>query len=257
MKFSIVTVCLNSEKTIADTLDSVAGQVWPDREHLIIDGGSVDQTAKVVQSRSQGRVRWFSEPDTGIYSAMNKGLARADGDVIAFLNSDDVYIDPNVLLKVADFFQKEKTDAVYGDLVYVNNAHPSRICRYWKAGLWQPGAFRKGWVIPHPTFFCRREVYEKLGGYREDFQIAGDFELLLRFVEIHRIRCVYLPQVLVKMRARGRAGRLKGIWRGNREILQSFRIHSLQPAPLFFLRKAALKLNQFFQRPSGGAHSGL
>jgi glycosyltransferase involved in cell wall biosynthesis len=246
MKFSIVTVCLNSEETIASTLDSVAEQDWPHREHLIIDGGSTDRTGMLVQNRARGDVKWFSEPDTGIYSAMNKGLAKAEGDIIAFLNSDDFYADPKVLSDVAGIFQTEKADAVYGDIVYVSRTDAQRICRYWKTGRWQPGSFQRGWVIPHPAFFCRKDIYVKLGGYREDFQVAGDFELLLRFVEIHRIRCVYRSRVLVKMRTGGKAGRWSGIWQGNQEILRSFRIHRLKPAPFFFVRKVGLKCKQVF-----------
>ena len=244
MKFSVVTVCYNAAETIGHCLDSVASQDYPDLEHVVIDGGSTDGTLDLIET-CQGRLSQFvSEPDNGIYHAMNKGLAMATGEVVGFLNADDFLAHDAVISTIANAMEKHHSDAVYGDLDYVDAADMNRVVRRWKPGTYRPGAFRKGWVPPHLTFYCRKAVYDRLGGYREDFMVAADFELMLRFIEKHHIPVHYLPEVLVNMRAGGTADCLKGRWRGNREILKSFGINGLRLSPLFFLYKPIAKLSQ-------------
>jgi glycosyltransferase involved in cell wall biosynthesis len=256
MRVSVITVCYNSADTLVDTLQSVVGQDHPEIEHVVIDGGSTDGTAEVV-GRCNGRIAKFvSEPDEGIYDAMNKGIRLARGEIVGCLNADDVYADESVLCDVADAIQSQRLDAVYGDLLYVRRDDGDKVVRYWKAGPYLPGAFRVGWVPPHPTFFCRRALFEKFGYYRAHYRIAGDFELMLRLMEKNRIRTGYIQRPLVRMRVGGRANTIRGMLRGNREILHAFAANGLRPSAGFFLRKPLAKLGQLARRPREGAVLG-
>jgi len=249
MKVSIITVCLNSAETIENTLNSIFAQDYPEIECVVVDGRSTDGTLRILERYRNHIHHYISEPDQGIYDAMNKGIQLSTGGLIAILNSDDIYADKNVVRRMAEFVQQNTLDAAYGDLVYINPLRPSHITRFWKAGEYRKGAFRRGWVIPHPTFFCRKEVFEKYGIYNEHFKIAADFELMLRFVEKYQIKIGYLPGVLVKMTKGGRANILRGMIRGNREILQSFGLNGVRPSPWFFILKPASKLLQLLRRP--------
>jgi glycosyltransferase involved in cell wall biosynthesis len=231
MKISIVTVSLNSANTIERTILSVVGQDYDPIEYIVVDGRSKDRTMEIIKAYRHKIEFVISEGDDGIYDAMNKGLRMASGDVVAFLNSDDEYLDRTVVGKVASTIEKQGLEAIYGDLVYVARHNPQRITRRWTAGLYRPGAFARGWIPPHPTFFCRREVYEKYGGFNTQFRIAGDFELMLRFIKCHKIRVGYIPEVLAKMRNGGRANTFPGMLRGQQEIRQAFKINGL-PYPL-------------------------
>ena len=248
MKVSIITVCYNSAETVIDTLQSVLCQDYTDAEHIVVDGGSTDGTADVI-GRCKGRIATFiSEPDEGIYDAMNKGIRIARGDIIGFLNADDIYADASVISDVTTALAAGGFDGVYGDLVYVRRDDPPKVPRYWKAGESLPGSFRLGWVPPHPTFFCRRQLFEQHGYFNPLYRIAGDFELMLRLIEKNRIRVGYIQRPLVRMRVGGRANTIRGMLRGNREILHAFAANGLRPSPGFFLRKPLAKLGQFTRR---------
>ncbi len=250
MKVSIITVCFNSAGTVEDTIRSVCEQEYEPVEHVIVDGGSTDGTVEIVK-RHNGRIKKFiSEPDEGIYDAMNKGLHLAQGEVIAFLNADDVYAAPTVVPDVVAALHADHTDGVYGDLVYVGRRNTNRIVRYWRAGEYQPRAFHSGWVPPHPTFFCRRALYHEFGGFNPRYRIAGDFELMLRLIEKYRIHVQYIPKPFVRMRAGGRANTLRGIIQGNREIIQAFHRNDMAFPPAFFVTKFFRKARQFVRRPS-------
>lgn len=231
MKISVVTVSLNSANTIERTILSVVGQDYDPIEYIVVDGRSRDRTMEIVRAYRRDIELVISEEDDGIYDAMNKGLRMATGDVVGFLNSDDEYVDRRVLGKVTSRIEGEGLDAVYGDLVYVARHNRQRITRRWTAGEYRPGGFARGWVPPHPTFFCRRATYEKYGGFNPQFRIAGDFELMLRFIRCHQIRLGYIPEVLAKMRTGGRANTLAGMLRGQQEIRQAFKVNGL-PYPL-------------------------
>jgi len=249
VRFSIITVCFNSADTLADTLESVGCQSHSDVGHIVVDGGSTDGTPDLV-AKHNGRVRKFvSEPDEGIYDAMNKGIRLAEGEFVAFLNADDMYADDRVISDVVDAAEAGDVDAVYGDLLYVRRDDTSRVVRYWKAGEYLPGAFRLGWVPPHPTFFCRRSLFEQFGAFDAKYRLAGDFELMLRLIEKQRIRVGYIPRPLVRMRVGGRANTVSGVLRGNWEILRAFAVNGLKPAPGFFWRKPLVKVGQFLRRP--------
>ena len=204
MKISIITVCYNSNGTIAHTIESVLAQDFPGIEYLIIDGASSDNTVAIAESYRRKfaekgipyTVR--SEPDKGIYDAMNKGVLLASGDVVGILNSDDRYATSDVLSAVADCFEKNNADSIYGNLLYVKNGKPYR---YWKSG--KRKSFRKGWMPPHPAFFVKKSVYEKYGVFRLDCGINADYEIMLRFLEVHKISSVWLDKICTYMEAGG------------------------------------------------------
>jgi glycosyltransferase involved in cell wall biosynthesis len=249
LKVSIITVVLNGAGTIKDTIKSVLSQDYPDIEYIVIDGGSTDETLRILADY-QGKIsKCVSGQDKGIYDAMNKGIKLSTGDIIAALNSNDIYADKSIVSQIVKHIQENNLDAAYGDLAYVYPENTGRIKRYWKAGTYQQGAFFKGWVPPHPTFFCRKQIFEKYGYFNDTFQIAADFELMLRFIEKHQIKVGYLPKVLVKMRTGGKANALMGILRGNHEILTSFRLNGFHLSPWFFIYKPIIKISQIFKRP--------
>jgi len=249
MKFSIITVSYNSSDTILDTLNSVNGQNYPDVEHLVIDGGSDGETIQILEDNKQHINVLISEPDRGIYDAMNKGIELATGDVIGILNSDDIYTDESVLSDVAKLFENPKTAAVYADLVYVDRDDTGKIKRKWISGKYSPGDFKRGWMPPHPTFFVRRNSYEKYGLFNIDFTSAADYELMLRFIHKNEINIDYLPRVIIKMRLGGQSNvSFKNRLKANNEDRKAWEINGLKPGRLTFIRKPLSKIGQFFKR---------
>ncbi len=223
MKVSIVTITYNSEKTLKDTIESVVGQTYRDIEYIIVDGNSTDKTIEIVNSYGDKISKFISEKDNGIYDAMNKGLRLATGDIVGILNSDDVYFDKYVIENVVKRFEEKLVDSVYGDLYYVEENDLSKVVRYWKSSDFKEGSFAKGWHPPHPTFFVKREVYEKYGLFDLEMKVSADFELMLRFLEKYCISTTYLPKVLVRMRTGGESNRsIKNIIAGNKSILSAF-----------------------------------
>ena len=198
-KISIVTICFNSENLISETFQSVKKQSFKNFEYILIDGGSIDGTLTIAKKQDHIS-KIVSEPDKGIYDAFNKGIKNSTGEIIGFLNSDDSFYDENSLQNIADSFNKD-TDCVFGDIIYTDK--DENIKRVWKGSTFKKGAFKKGWMPAHPTFYCRRSVYERLGLYDDSFKIAGDFELMLRFLEKHNIRSKYIPKMLVNMKIGG------------------------------------------------------
>jgi len=250
MKISVITVSFNSVTTIGETIQSVAAQDYLNREHLIVDGASTDGTADLIR-RQSSVTRWLSEPDKGIYDAMNKGIALATGDIIGTLNADDVYFDQAVLTQVASVFADPGVDACYADLVYVDPVEPKRIVRYWRSCDFRAGLFENGWMPAHPTFFVRREIYEKYGVFDLSFPRQSDFELTMRFLAVHRIRSVYVPKIWVRMRTGGVSNNsLRGILRGNIEAYRACKKNSLDIGPLFIPKKILSRVPQFFARPA-------
>ncbi len=251
MNISVITVCFNAAKTIGDTLDSVAHQSHSSIEHIIVDGASSDGTLEVIHRHYSRVTKLISEPDRGIYDAMNKGIGLASGEIVGTLNADDLYEDDTVLSQVAAAFSDPAVDACFSDLVYVDQKNPSRIVRYWKSCAYRTGLFKYGWVPPHPTFFVRRSVYESLGGFNLGFQLAADMELMLRFLAVHKIRSVYLPRTLIKMRLGGKTNQsLSNIIQQNREIMAALKLHGLQTSwPRFLVHKFWSRGRQYFVRP--------
>lgn len=206
MKISIVTAAWNSGATLRDTMRSVLSQSYPNIEHVIVDGGSTDDTMEIVRELEpeyQGRLRHVSEKDKGIYDAMNKGIAMATGDIVGILNSDDFYTGDGVLSTVAAAFEDDDIDAVYGDVHYVRGDDLQGCTRYYSSRHFHRRWMRLGFMPAHPSFYCRREVYEKYGGFNLSYKIAADFECLLRLIFVHGIRTRYIPMDFVTMRTGG------------------------------------------------------
>lgn len=206
MKISVVTATYNSGRTLRATMESVLSQNYPDWEHIIIDGGSTDDTVTIIREmapRYGNRLKWVSEPDNGIYDAMNKGFAMADGDVMGILSSDDFFSSPRVLERVAREMQDEDIEAVYGDVHYVNDSDLTKCTRYYSSRYFRRWLMLMGYQPAHPSFYCRRSCYERLGAFDTGFKVAADFELMLRMIYINRIPTRYIPMDFVTMRTGG------------------------------------------------------
>ncbi|HXG30884.1 MAG TPA: glycosyltransferase family 2 protein [Thermodesulfobacteriota bacterium] len=248
MRISVITAVFNSRGYIGDCIRSVLEQSYGNLEHIVVDGGSTDGTLEVVRGYGDRISRLVSEPDGGIYDAMNKGIGMATGDVIGFLHSDDFYADRGVIERVAKAFRSHRVESVYGDLVYVNR-DGSRVIRYWRAGKYREGLIRFGWMPPHPTFFVKREVYERYGCFNTSLRIAADYELVLRFLGRQRITTHYIPEVLVKMRVGGVSnGNIRNVIRKTVEDYRAMRINGLNGAIITLFFKNLLKIPQFFMR---------
>ena len=210
MKISIITATFNSGKTVGDTFMSVLNQTYNDYELIVVDGGSKDDTVDILRHYElifNGRMKWISEPDRGIYDAMNKGIAMATGDVVGILNSDDFYTSNGILRKVAITMQDKNIDAVYGDVHYVHDNDLGKCVRYYSSKPFRRVWMRFGFMPAHPSFYCRREVYERYGTFDLSYKVAADFECLLRLIFVNRIRTKYLPVDFVTMRTGGASTR--------------------------------------------------
>lgn len=246
---SIITATYNSEKTIRDTLASVAAQDYPHIEHIIVDGLSTDNTLAIVREYPHVS-RIISEKDNGIYDAMNKGIKAATGEIIGCLNSDDFYESDSVITRVVEQMLADHSKALYGDLVYVRPDHTTRITRTWIAGKFKPRKFLFGWMPPHPTFFVRREVYQQFGIFNTTLRSAADYELMLRFLYKVRIPVSYLPRILVRMRAGGMSNAsFRNRIKANREDRQAWRVNQLHPYFYTTLLKPLRKLIQYVRKP--------
>lgn len=210
MKLSIITAVYNREVTVANAILSVAAQSYSDVEHLVIDGASTDGTLDAVQRLARPGMKVISEPDRGIYDALNKGIRAATGEVVGLMHSDDFFAHDRVLEKVAFAFATSGADAVYGDLDYVAAANTSRVIRHWCSGEFAPQRLSRGWMPPHPTLFVRRDAMLRLGLYDTDYRIAADYEAILRWFGKGGLSVAYVPEVLVKMRVGGESNRSLG-----------------------------------------------
>jgi len=218
LKISVITAVFNRRDTIEDTLCSVASQIYGDVEHIVVDGGSCDGTMDVLNACRDQIDVLLSEADRGIYDALNKGIALATGDVVGFLHADDVFADTRVLSRIADAFADDAVGAVYGDLVYVQAGDMGRVVRHWSAGHFSKSKLAWGWMPPHPTFYVRRSLYARLGGFDLRYRIAADYDTMLRFLGRGEVQAAYIPEVLVKMRLGGVSNRsLANILQKSRE----------------------------------------
>ena len=249
MKISLITVSYNSQDTIEETIQSVLSQKNIDLEYIIIDGASGDDTLDIISKYKEKIDIFLSEKDKGIYDAMNKGIALASGDIIGILNSDDVFAHDHILEKAANLFNDPSIDGIYGDLVYVDRFDLNKVKRKWTANKYQSGAFLKGWMPPHPTFYLRKRVYEKFGDFNLDFTSAADYEIMLRFIHKHNISLDYLPEVMVKMRQGGTSNAsLKNRIKANREDKRAWEVNGLKPGMFTMIKKPLSKLSQFLKR---------
>ena len=251
MKISIITITYNSAATVEDTIKSVVSQDYPNLEYIIIDGKSKDNTLEIVNRYSDKISKVVSERDKGLYDALNKGIKHATGDVIGMLHSDDLYANNQVISHIANVFSKDpSTEAVYADLVFVNRIDTDKVMRTWTSGQYEEGAFLRGWMPPHPTFFVRKECYEKFGGFNtEDLKLSADYELMLRMIHKNKIKIAYLPEVIVKMRMGGISNvsffvKLKA----NMEDKMAWKLNGLKPGLMTTIMKPLRKIRQYFQR---------
>ena len=213
LKISIVTAVYNRASTIEQAIESVQSQNWPNIEHLVVDGGSTDGTLQILQSCIREQTVLISEPDEGLYDALNKGFARATGDVIGVMHSDDFFANDSVLTRVATSFIDPDVGAAYGDLDYVGKSDTSRIIRRWRPGNYNPAKLARGWMPPHPTLYLRRSVIERWGGFDTRYKVAADYDAILRYFGQGKILATYIPHVMVKMRIGGASNRsVSKIW---------------------------------------------
>jgi glycosyltransferase involved in cell wall biosynthesis len=249
LKVSIITISYNSVETIEDTIKSVIAQSYPNIEYILIDGASSDGTQTIISKYERAIAVYTSEKDEGIYDAMNKGVAAATGDIIGILNSDDIYADTKVIQDVVDQFQKTNCMGCYADLEYVDRENTEKVIRYWKAGDYSPGIFRKGWMPPHPTFFVSRKVYEDFGSYNTELRSAADYEFMLRVIHKNEIAVSYLPRVVTLMRVGGQSNvTLANRIKANKEDRRAWEMNGLKPGTLTLVRKPLSKFTQFIKR---------
>ena len=244
-KISIITVSYNAERTIERCIQSVISQNYKDIGYIIIDGGSTDGTVSIIEKYKKHIQFLVSEPDRGIYDAMNKGIAVAQGDVIGILNADDFFADDHVLSDIATAFTNHNTDIVYGDLDYIKL--DGSVSRKWRTGQYKKGMFNHGWMPPHPAFYCKRELFNKFGNYSLDFGTAADYELMLRFIHLNHLSVYYVQRVLVKMSIggvsnSGISNRIKALFFD----VKAMYVNKILFPPITLIFKPLRKLKQFF-----------
>jgi len=242
---SIVTTSFNSAKTIDNTLHSVASQTYDNIEHIVIDGGSTDETVDIVNQFDHVE-EVISEKDKGIYDAMNKGIRIATGDIVGTLNSDDWYTTDDVIQKVSEAFQDQSIDAVIGDVAFVKSLADNRISRYYSSQKWHIGKLKYGWMPAHPTLFLRKQIYERYGVYKTDYQVAADFELIARMFYVNRIRYKYVPIQMVTMLEGGVSNKnIKSRWITSKEIVRACAENEIQTNMYLLALKYPQKLLEY------------
>lgn len=244
MKITIITITYNSAKTVRDTLESVKSQKFNgELEYIVVDGASSDGTQDIVAEYNDIVTKFISESDKGIYDAMNKGISMATGEVVGILNSDDIFYDENVLETIANTFEQNDCDSVFGNLQFVKENDLNTVVRIWKGSPYKKGAFLKGWHPAHPTFYVKRSIYEKYGLFDISLDVSADFELMLRFIEKYSITAFYVDCNIVKMRMGGEStGSISKIIQGNKNILRGFKKNNLKPYPFYTLRRLLPKV---------------
>jgi glycosyltransferase len=248
-KVSIITVCYNSAKTIEDTIQSVINQTYNNIEYIIVDGLSTDNTLEIVNKYQDKIAKVISEKDAGLYDAINKGIDLATGDIVANINSDDFYIDNNVIADVVAKMEEKKSDTLYADLYYVDAIDTNKVTRNWVSGAYKKGMFFKGWMPPHPTFFVRKSVYDKYGKFNLELKSAADYEIMLRFIHKHECSICYLPRVVVRMRVGGVSNvNLINRLKANREDKRAWEMNGLKPKPYTLIFKPLSKVLQFVKK---------
>ncbi len=247
MKVSVITVVYNAEKYIESAIQSVLNQTYADIEYIIVDGKSTDSTMEIVNKYKDRIALILSEPDKGIYDAMNKGVSKATGEVIGILNADDFYVNSEIIENVVDCFEKKSTDTLYGDLVYVDPDDTKKVIRYWRSGNFKRSRFRYGWMLPHPTFFVRSKVYINYGSFNLALKTSADYEFMLRVLYKNKVSTQYLPKVMTIMRSGGSSNAsLTHRIRANAEDRKAWKINGLRPTLFTRYLKPIRKVMQFF-----------
>ncbi len=245
MKLTLITATFNSERNIFDCLNSVSSQTYSNIEHIIVDGGSSDKTVAIIKSVSTFS-KIISEPDQGIYDALNKGINLATGDIIGFLHSDDLLDDSNIIVDIVERFINTNVDGVYGDLLYVNKDNTNKTIRHWKSKAFQQRNLIYGWMPAHPTLFLKKKIYEKHGLFDLSFKIAADYDFMLRILKDSELKFEYLPKVITKMRVGGASNKnLSNILKKSREDLRAMRKNNIGGFHTLIFKNLR-KLGQFF-----------
>jgi len=245
MKVSVITVCFNSEATIEDTLRSMQAQTHGNIEYIIIDGSSTDKTLQIIERYKHITAKVISEPDKGIFDAMNKGIGLATGDIIGILNSDDFYKSADALSKVVNAFASG-VSAVYGDIEYVKKNETKKVVRYWRSGIFSKIKMKYGWMPPHPAFFVRADVYKKYGTFNTQLRVSADYELMLRVLYKQKIKVAYLNKTLVCMRIGGNSNNsIKSRLKANNEDKLAWKINNLDYSFFTTILKPIRKIPQF------------
>ncbi len=250
MKVSIITVVYNGAEFIRDCIESVINQTYSDIEYIVVDGKSTDETVEIVQSYGTNVAKFISEPDKGLYDAMNKGIGLATGDVISLLNADDFYRHNNVIEHIIDTFKRTNSDAVYSDLIYVDRNDATKLKRYWRSGEYKSNSFMWGWMPGHLSFVAKRKLYEQYGLFRLDMKSAADYELMLRFIHKNKAKLAYLDEVTIVMRVGGISNSsLKNRIRANGEDRLAWKKNEVKPYFFTLWLKPLRKLTQFITKP--------
>ncbi|RYF62308.1 MAG: glycosyltransferase [Cytophagaceae bacterium] len=250
MKVSIITVVYNGAEFVRDCIESILTQTYTDIEYIIVDGNSTDGTVDIVNSYGTKVARFISEPDKGLYDAMNKGIRLATGDIIGLLNADDFYRHNRVIENMVATFEKTGSDAVYGDMLYVDRNDTRKLKRYWRSGWYSDNAFLWGWMPGHLSFFAKRRLYEQHGLFRLDMKSAADYELMLRFIHKNKARLAYMNEVTIVMRVGGISNSsLQNRLRANREDQLAWQLNGLKPYFFTFWLKPLRKLKQYVSKP--------
>lgn len=245
LKISLITVSFNAESTIERCIQSVIGQTFKNVEYIIIDGGSTDNTIQIINKYKKHIHIFVSEPDKGIYDAMNKGIKLAGGDIIGMLNADDFFSDNEILQAINESFGTVSTRIVYGDLDYVG--HKGNVIRKWRSGRYFPGMFNLGWMPPHPTFYCKRDLFYQFGFYSLDFGTAADYELMVRFMHNNNVQAHYLKKVMIKMEIGGKSNKSLGNRvKGLLFDLKAMRNNGITVPIITIFLKPLRKINQYF-----------
>ena len=248
LKISIITIVYNRSETVSQALESIFSQRYSNFETIVVDGGSTDGTLLVIDKYIKNINIFIAEKDDGIYDALNKGVALATGDVIGILHADDLLENNDILYKISNVFADPSIEAVYGDLVYVKSNNINQVIRYWKAGIYDQSSFKRGWMPPHPTLYLRRSVYERFGLFDIRYRISADYDAILRFLAIEKVRTAYIPEILVRMRAGGISNRsLANIINKSLEDFDIIRRYNMGGV-LTLLLKNIRKFRQFLYR---------
>lgn len=246
MKVSIITVSYNSAETIEETIQSVLSQDYTEIEYIIVDGKSTDHTTEIVSKYHDKISKFISEKDKGIYDALNKGIALATGDIVGLLHADDLYSSTTVISDVVKQITSSNAAAIYADLNYVDRYNTTKVIRKWRSGNYKDGMFLKGWMPPHPTFFVKKTCYDTYGMFNLKLRSSADYELMLRFIHVNKIKISYLPKMIVNMRAGGQSNvSLLNRLKGNKEDHLAWELNGLKPGMFTLIRKPLSKLLQY------------
>jgi glycosyltransferase involved in cell wall biosynthesis len=247
LKVSIITVVYNNSETIADCIDSVLNQSYPNIEYIIIDGESTDGTVDVVNKYGNKITTFISEPDKGLYDAMNKGINLSTGDIVGIISSDDLYINDSIVEEIVDVFEATSTESVYADMLLVSRDNINKTIRYYDSSHFSPTKFAYGWMPAHPTFFVKKHIYDKYGVFKLNYKIGADFDILCRFLYVNNVSYQYIQKPIIRMRLGGVSTSFSSIYINNIETLRACRENGIKTNIFNIISKYPKKLLGFFK----------